>query len=41
VIAGAKYRKLFEPGTPTTRLQLVSNVQTSKGNLVSTYRRMK
>jgi dihydrofolate reductase len=40
VIAGAGYRKLFEPGTPTTRLQLVSNTPTSKGNLVSTYRRL-
>ena len=38
VIAGARYRKLFEPGTPTTRLELVSNEVTSKGNLVSTYR---
>lgn len=41
VIAGAKYRKLFEAGTPTTRLELVSNQQTSKGNLVSTYRLLK
>ena len=41
VIAGAKYRKLFEPGTPTTRLEFVSNETTSKGNLVSTYRLLK
>ena len=38
VIAGAEYRRLFEPGTPTTRLELVSNETTSKGNVVSTYR---
>lgn len=38
VIAGAKYRRLFEPGTPTTRLELVSSERTSKGNVVSTYK---
>jgi dihydrofolate reductase len=38
VIAGASYRRLFEPGTPTTRLALVSSERTSKGNVVSTYK---
>ncbi len=41
VIAGARYRKLFEPGTPTTRLELVSTERTSKGNVVSTYKLLK
>jgi len=36
VIAG-KGRRLFEDGTPTTRLELKSNQQTSKGNMVLTY----
>ena len=38
VIAGARYRRLFEPGTPTTRLELVASERTSKGNVVSTYK---
>lgn len=38
VIAGAGKRHLFQPGDPTTRLELVRTVQTSKGNVVSTYR---
>jgi len=41
VIAGAQYRRLFEPGTATTRLELVSTERTSKGNVVSTYRLLK
>ena len=41
VIAGARYRRLFEPGTPTTRLELVGSEQTSKGNVVTTYRLLK
>jgi len=40
VVAGAKYRHLFEAGDPTTRLKLVSSVTTSKGNVVSTYTRL-
>lgn len=36
VIAG-KGRRLFEDGTPTTRLSLISSQQTSKGNVVLTY----
>ncbi|HCB76852.1 MAG TPA: deaminase [Sphingomonas bacterium] len=36
VIAGAG-RHLFEPGDPTTRLVLVNNQVTAKGNVVSTY----
>lgn len=39
VIAGANRRHLFQPGDPTTRLELVRSVVTSKGNLVSTYKR--
>jgi dihydrofolate reductase len=38
VLAGAQYRRLFEPGTPTTRLEMVKAETTSKGNIVSTYR---
>lgn len=38
VIAGAGQRHLFEPGDPTTRLELVNASHTSKGNVVSTYR---
>jgi dihydrofolate reductase len=37
VVAGAGRRHLFEPGDPTTRLELQKSVQTSKGNVVSTY----
>lgn len=40
VVAGAKYRHLFQAGDPTTRLKLVSSVTTSKGNVVSTYTRL-
>ena len=36
VIAGAG-RHLFEPGDPTTRLDLVDSLKTQKGNVVSTY----
>ena len=36
VIAGAG-RHLFEPGDPTTRLELLRSTATSKGNLVQTY----
>ena len=38
VIAGSSYRRLFE-GTDTVRLALVRAEITSKGNVVSTYRR--
>ncbi|MHA6689184.1 dihydrofolate reductase family protein [Devosia sp. A449] len=38
VVAG-KGRRLFEDGTPTTRLQLLRSEQTSKGNVVLTYAR--
>jgi riboflavin biosynthesis pyrimidine reductase len=37
VIAG-EGRHLFEPTDPTTRLELIRTMQTSKGNVVSTYR---
>src|SRR5690606_16206090 len=37
VVAGGKYRRLFE-GAETTRLVLLRNEATSKGNVVSTYR---
>ncbi|MBU1304254.1 MAG: dihydrofolate reductase family protein [Alphaproteobacteria bacterium] len=36
VVAG-EGRHLFEPDDPTTRLDLVRTLQTSKGNVVSTY----
>ncbi len=36
VIAG-KGRRMFEDGTPTTRLQLIGSQQTSKGNVVLSY----
>jgi dihydrofolate reductase len=39
VIAG-KGRHLFEPGDPTTRLELVRARTTSKGNVVQVYRRL-
>lgn len=37
VIAGGNYRRLFQPGDPTTRLELVDLVRTSAGNVVQTY----
>jgi dihydrofolate reductase len=37
VIAGAGRRHLFQPGDPTTRLELKDQVRTSKGNVVVTY----
>ena len=37
VVAGSKFRRLFE-GADTTKLELVRNELTSKGNVVSTYR---
>jgi dihydrofolate reductase len=37
VVAGAGYRHLFEPGDPTTRLELEDCTRTSKGNVVTTY----
>jgi dihydrofolate reductase len=36
VVAGAKYRRLFD-GTTPTQLALLRTVTTSKGNVVSTY----
>ncbi|KFL30186.1 deaminase/reductase [Devosia riboflavina] len=39
VIAG-KGRHLFEPGDPTTRLELIRARTTSKGNVVQVYRRL-
>jgi len=38
VVAGSG-RRLFEPGDPVMRLDLVSSQQTQKGNVVSIYRR--
>ncbi|RYG57609.1 dihydrofolate reductase [bacterium] len=38
VVAG-EGRHLFEPGDPTTRLELVGSTTTPKGNVVQTYRR--
>lgn len=38
VIAG-EGRHLFEPGDPTTRLELVRATTTPKGNVVQTYRK--
>jgi len=38
VIAG-EGRHLFEPGDPTTRLELVRGRTTSKGNVIQVYRR--
>ena len=38
VVAG-EGRHLFEPDDPTTRLDLVRSVVTTKGNVVSTYRK--
>lgn len=37
VIAGSGRRHLFEPGDPTTRLELQECTRTSKGNVISTY----
>ena len=37
VVAGAGRRHLFEPGDPTTRLELQDCTRTSKGNVVATY----
>jgi dihydrofolate reductase len=37
VVAGAGRRHLFEPGDPTTRLELQECTRTSKGNVVATY----
>ena len=37
VVAGEGRRHLFEPGDPTTRLELQEAVVTSKGNVVATY----
>lgn len=39
VVAGGDFRRLFQPGDPTTRLELVDLVRTSAGNSVVTYRR--
>lgn len=39
VIAGGSFRRLFQPGDPTTRLELVDLMRTSAGNAVLTYRR--
>ena len=36
VVAG-KGRRLFEDGTPTTRLELIRSQVTSKGNVIATY----
>lgn len=38
VIAGGNHRRLFQPGDPTTRLELTDLVRTSAGNAVQTYR---
>lgn len=38
VVAGGSFRRLFQPGDPTTRLELVDLVRTSAGNAVQTYR---
>ena len=37
VIVGAGRRHLFEPGDPTTRLELMDCTRTSKGNVITTY----
>jgi riboflavin biosynthesis pyrimidine reductase len=37
VIAGAGFRHLFQPGDPTTRLDLLEVTRTARGNVVSTY----
>lgn len=37
VIAGEGRRHLFQPGDPVTRLALISEQRTSKGNVVTTY----
>ena len=38
VIAGGSYRRLFQQGDPTTRLELVDLTRTSAGNAVQVYR---
>ena len=38
-IAGSGYRHLFEAGEATTSLALISSTTTSKGNVVSVYRK--
>jgi dihydrofolate reductase len=37
VIAGEGRRHLFQPGDPVTRLSLIGEQRTSKGNLIATY----
>ena len=37
VIAGQGRRHLFQPGDPVTRLVLISEQRTSKGNVIATY----
>ena len=37
VIAGSGRRHLFQPGDPVTRLVLIGEERTSKGNVVATY----
>lgn len=37
VIAGAGRRHLFQPGDPVTRLTLIRELRTGKGNVVTTY----
>jgi riboflavin biosynthesis pyrimidine reductase len=37
VIAGEGRRHLFQPGDPVTRLSLISEQRTSKGNVIATY----
>lgn len=39
VVAGGSFRRLFQPGDPTTRLELVDLAKTSAGNAVLTYHR--
>lgn len=39
VIAGGSFRRLFQAGDPTTRLELSDLARTSAGNAVLTYRR--
>jgi dihydrofolate reductase len=37
VVAGEGRRHLFQPGDPVTRLTLISEHRTSKGNVIATY----
>ncbi|GAA6525827.1 dihydrofolate reductase family protein [Intrasporangium sp. DVR] len=37
VVAGGSYRRLFQPGDPTTRLALADATTTSAGNVLLTY----